>query len=168
MDLECSNYVKYTVDPRLVIIIESFLDKTIPNNIIVSMQKIARSININNIYQNLLEPIEKSAFVFYNNAYTYYKLHGKYYVDLYHIVGCICQSKDEYYKTLRMYTQYISNTIWDFRFDKNITMRYLIDLNTMGRIVLSSNSYFKKIFIIECTIYLFLLLVYIYYYKNNY
>lgn len=149
--------IDYTIDPRLVLIAEAYLDNLIPQDILTAVDQLILNLNINNIYYDLIYPISKSVSIFGSNCYVYYIINNKYYVDINHIISCMTTSADQYKELFYNYSEYIYTSIWDIGLHGKPFYRELIDLNTMGRLILSYNCLFSQLFIYECLLYLFII-----------
>ena len=121
--------IKYTTDPRLVFIMELFLDYYIDAK--------SQEINVKDMFNS--PPIRKSVGVFSPNFYVYYQIDGIYYVDVNHVANRmqIDPSTINYHTT---------KTLLDVRYDGTTIKRELIDLVTLNDIMFTYNCSFCHTF----------------------
>lgn len=160
------NNVLYSCDPRIVLVVENYLDKKIPKSILCGINTSAKNDPIV-FYEDLLNPIRKSAYIFLTNYYVYYQCNNEYYIDINHIIATVTDNEIEHIRIYQKYKQYIKTSIWDIRYDNFISKRELIDVDTFYSIVLSSNNEFSQIYYFEYVFYVILLLLYLYQTKKQ-
>lgn len=143
-------------------VIEPHLDFLAPRLISLELAISAQNIKQENVLADLEKTTIKTAYKFGTNYYVYYHIGEKVYVDVCHIISSMelwnSSSEKVYYNNykniFRKYSDCICERIWDVRADDSIILRELIDLNAMGRIILSTKSEFSTIFIKECALYM--------------
>ena len=137
---------RYTEDKMIVSIWEQYLDEVILPN-----PDIDEEIRISNP--------KKTAFQFLSDINVYYHIDDRRYVDINHIISKLVSTEHQYSMFYKNFGHAIRHSIWTNRFDGNVIKRNLIDIATMGRIILSFNSPYRKRFIIECKLYIALILI---------
>lgn len=167
--------VIYSENQRIVRLVENSLDKKICAEIFDDVNILIGQINISNLCIDLFRPVKKSIYIFAENYYVYYEINGCFYVDLHHIIANIIFDNPDFIEdqtlvlTREMFHDFSENivtSICDFRYDGKITRRDLIDIPTMARVILSRNSRFKEIFLVELAVYFILVILYLYYYNK--
>jgi hypothetical protein len=157
-------FAKYIDDLPTILSIETIMDEQIPIFIRNKNNEIAANINISNIYTDLDRHISRKIFMYYSNTYLYYIIDNKYYVDISHIISNLINYSGDYNKIFNDFSEYICHSIWTIKQDCTYVRRELIDLNTMGRLILKFNTEFSKIFRHECMIYLIFFQYFLFYY----
>lgn len=154
MTFDNSNvFVLYNENPDFVSLFESFLDGLFCKNFSDSMGLTRLP---KNIKTDIDRSIKKSVYLFSSNIYLFYQLDNINYVDINQVISCITSDPNEHKNIFRNFSEYIVDAVWTETND-NYVKRELIDLNTLGRLLLSSNSHFSEIFRIECASYMFLI-----------
>ena len=146
-------------DPHLINAIESKLDQSVAKFMIDADTIIASNIKQTNIIDDFLKPLKRFAYIFGNNYYLFYQIDNKIYVDIQHVISNLGLCLDEYKHKYHDFSEFITNSLWDVRFDGTLVRRELIDFHTMGRLILSVDSEFTRTFRLQCALYLVCLLV---------
>lgn len=149
--------LKYIQEPCITSFLEHLYDKQIPK---YYTGAVIANINNANITDNLFHPVENSAYIFGPNCYIYYKIGNNYYVDIHHIISAMKLPDNN---IPSKFSNKISYIIWCRTMNGNLVARELIDLSTMGQILLSIDSEFGRVFRMEYTLYLLVIIILFYY-----
>lgn len=136
-----------------IFLLETFLDNQVPLFISNKNNEMFSNINNESDKKNIVKKVSK----FDSNIYLYYYVDKKYYVDINHIISNLTNNDEEYKNVFREFSEYICQSIWTPKENGKFIKRELIDLQTMGRIILKFNGKFSSLFMYECMFHLIFL-----------
>lgn len=132
-------------------VIETRLDATVPR-FILNKYILSEKDNIIKIMTDLFTYIDKISYSFDSNVYLFYKINGKLYLDLNHVISWLIDfpNKTEYLKFYNEYSKNILLSIWTMNSSGLIIKRNLIDTTTMNQMILSRKNNFSITYQKEC------------------